>query len=244
MAFIEGQHLLVADAVHALQLDGQGSAPPLSAQSKVTADQPAWLHLDYQLPESASWLKTSPLIPDLVRDTLTGECRRPRVSRVGEGILLTLRNINLAKECRPDELITISVYITDSLIVSTQQKFAWGLEDTLQALQKGGGPDNSDDWLVMVCDTLTDHLTDFVEDLHDRIIELEDNLLDEQVPQRGELALLRKQLIVMRRYLSPQRDLLIRLSSDHYSWIEADKQHSIREFADRLARAVDDLDAC
>nr|VUD30923.1 zinc transporter [Raoultella sp. NCTC 9187] len=36
-------------------------------------------------------------------------------------------------------------------------------------------------WLVDICDALTDHASEFIEQLHDRIIDLEDNLLDQQV---------------------------------------------------------------
>jgi zinc transporter len=38
---------------------------------------------------------------------------------------------------------------------------------------------------VDICDALTDHASEFIEQLHDRIIDLEDNLLDQQVPPRG-----------------------------------------------------------
>lgn len=50
--------------------------------------------------------------------------------------------------------------------------------------------------------------------MHDKIIDTEDNLLDQQIPPRGFLALLRKQLIVMRRYMTPQRDVYARLASE------------------------------
>ncbi len=62
-----------------------------------------------------------------------------------------------------------------------------------------------------VCDALTDHSSEFIEQLHDKIIDLEDNLLDQQIPPHRILALLRKQLIVMRRYMAPQRDVYARL---------------------------------
>jgi zinc transporter len=37
---------------------------------------------------------------------------------------------------------------------------------------------------------------------------------DQRMPARGELGLLRKQLIVMRRYMAPQRDVYARLASE------------------------------
>ena len=47
-------------------------------------------------------------------------------------------------------------------------------------------------------------------------------ILDQQIPARGELALLRKQLIVLRRYMAPQRDVfsdsLSKITLDERQW--------------------------
>ena len=76
------------------------------------------------------------------------------------------------------------------------------LDDVINDLKEGTGPTDCGSWLVDVCDALTDHASEFIEELHDKIIDLEDNLLDQQIPT-WFLALLRKQLIVMRRYMTP-----------------------------------------
>ncbi|MFQ9623735.1 MAG: zinc transporter ZntB [Enterobacteriaceae bacterium] len=95
-----------------------------------------------------------------------------------------------------------------------------------------------------VCDALTDHASEFIEQLHDRIIDLEDDLLDQQVPPRGFLALLRKQLIVMRRYMSPQRDVYSRLASERLPWMNDDHRRRMQDIADRLGRGLDEIDSC
>ncbi|BAN96484.1 Mg2 transporter protein CorA family protein [Plautia stali symbiont] len=61
----------------------------------------------------------------------------------------------------------------------------YAIDEVLTDLQNGNGP-------VGVCDALTDHASEFIEEMHDKIIGLEDALMDQQVPARGELALLRK----------------------------------------------------
>lgn len=95
-----------------------------------------------------------------------------------------------------------------------------------------------------VCDALTDHSSEFIEQLHDKIIDLEDNLLDQQIPPRGFLALLRKQLIVMRRYMAPQRDVYARLASERLPWMSDDQRRRMQDIADRLGRGLDEIDAC
>ncbi len=91
---------------------------------------------------------------------------------------------------------------------------------------------------------MTDHASEFIEQLHDRIIDLEDDLLDQQVPPRGFLALLRKQLIVMRRYMAPQRDVLCPAGSERLPWMSDDQRRRMQDIAERLGRGLDEIDSC
>ena len=198
--------------------------------------------LDYAHPASAEWLSTTPLLPDSVREALSGESSRPRVSRQGEGTMITLRSINFNANSRPDQLVTIRVYITDKLIISTRHRKVYSIDQVVNDLQSGAGPTNSGNWLVEISDALTDHTSEFIEDLHDKIIDLEDALLEQQVPKRGQLALIRKQLIVLRRYMAPLRDVFARLASDRLPWMSDDDRRRMQDIADRLGRGLDDLD--
>jgi len=240
---IAGKSLQVSDAIISCQLDGHGGMIPIADSEVLTCDHPCWLHLNYTHPESAEWLTTTPLLPDNVRDALGGDSMRPRVSRLGDGTMITLRSVNLNSESRPDQLVVIRVFINDRLIVSTRRRKVFAIDEVLTDLQNGNGPHNGGSWLVDVCDSLTDHTSEFIEDLHDKIIELEDAVVDQQVPPRGELALIRKQLIIMRRYMAPQRDVFSRLASERLPWMSDDDRRRMQDIADRLGRGLDDLDA-
>ncbi|STV72549.1 zinc transporter [Klebsiella michiganensis] len=218
MDAIKGSELNVPDAVFAWVFDGQGGVKPLVDSDTIDKEHPCWLHLNYTHVDSAEWLASTPLLPNNVRDALAGESTRPRVTRIGDGALITLRCINGSTDERPDQLVAMRLYMDERLIVSTRQRKVLALDDVLGDLREGNGPVDGGGWLVEVCDALTDHASEFIEQLHDRIIDLEDDLLDQQVPPRGFLALLRKQLIVMRRYMAPQRDVYARLASERLPW--------------------------
>ena len=241
---IKGADVNVPDAVFAWMLDGKGGVIPLEDASDVSKENPCWLHLNYTHPHSAEWLATTPLLPNSVRDALAGDSLRPRVTRVGEGTLITLRCINGSTDERPDQLVAMRLYMDERLIVSTRQRKVLALDDVVKDLEEGTGPTDCGGWLVDVCDALTDHASDFIEVLHDKIIDLEDNLLDQNVPPRGALALLRKQLIVMRRYMSPQRDVYARLSSERLQWMDDDQRRRMKDIAERLGRGLDEIDSC
>ncbi|MFD1803497.1 zinc transporter ZntB [Mixta tenebrionis] len=243
MKVIEGKALQVSDAIIACQLDGQGGLIPIEDKDVIHCERPCWLHLNYTHKQSAEWLSSTPLIPDSVRDALAGDSLRPRVSRLGDGFMITLRSVNLNSDSRPDQLVAIRVFINDKLIVSTRRRKVYAVDEVLSELQNGNGPVDGGSWLVELCDVLTDHASEFIEDLQDKIIELEDALMDQSVPARGELALLRKQLIVMRRYMAPQRDVYARLASEKLGWMDDSERRRMQEIADRLGRGLDDLDA-
>ena len=244
MEAIKGSDVNVPDAVYAWLLDGKGGVKPLQDGDIIDKDNPCWLHLNYTHPDSARWLESTPLLPNTVRAALAGDSLRPRVSRLGDGTLITLRCINGSTEERPDQLVAMRVYIDERLIVSTRQRKVLALDDIVKDLEEGTGPIDIGGWLMEVCDALTDHASEFIEELHDKIIDLEDNLLDQQVPQRGLLALLRKQLIVMRRYMAPQRDVYARIASDRMPWMSDDQRRRMQDIADRLGRGLDEIDAC
>ncbi len=244
MEGIKGSEVNVPDAVFAWILDGKGAARPLENDDIIDREHPCWLHLNYTQPESADWLASTPLLPNYVRDALAGESLRPRVTRMGEGTLITLRCINGSTDERPDQLVAMRVYMDERLIVSTRQRKVLALDDVINDLKEGTGPEDCGGWLVDVCDALTEHASEFIEELHDKIIDLEDNLLDQQIPPRGFLALLRKQLIVMRRYMAPQRDVYARLASERLIWMNDDQRRRMQDIADRLGRGLDEIDAC
>jgi len=241
---IKGSELNVPDAVFAWILDGKGGVKPLENDDTIDKEHPCWLHLNYTHSESAQWLATTPLLPNTVRDALAGESTRPRVTRMGDGTLITLRCINGSTDERPDQLVAMRLYMDERLIVSTRQRKVLALDDVVQDLNDGTGPTDGGSWLVDICDALTDHASEFIEELHDKIIDLEDNLLDQQIPPRGFLALLRKQLIVMRRYMAPQRDVYARLASERLPWMTDDHRRRMQDIADRLGRGLDEIDAC
>ncbi|XPE61871.1 hypothetical protein ACNKHT_11525 [Shigella flexneri] len=63
--------------------------------------------------------------PNNVRDALAGESTRPRVSRLGEGALITLRCINGSTDERPDQLVAMRVYMDGRLIARPDNAKCW-----------------------------------------------------------------------------------------------------------------------
>ena len=235
-------HHLPTAVVFALQLDGQGGAEKLKPGSELP-NEDVWMHLDYSSPHAYEWIKTTPLLPDGVRDSLQGDSSRPKLVKANGGMLLTLRCINATEGQRPDQMVALRFYINDRIIVSTRRRRVPAVEEIMQDLAKKMGPLNTADWLVDLCEHITEQAGDFIDELQEKIAVLEEHLLSERSMDRVDLADIRRQLIVSRRYLAPQRDLFSRLANEKVGWLELDDLRRLQEIADRLGRWLEDLDS-
>jgi zinc transporter len=68
-------------------------------------------------------------------------------------------------------------------------------------------------------------------------------LTAESGAMRGDLGALRREAIALRRYLAPQREVMIRLSLSPAPWLRPEDRARLREVGDRTTRFVEDLDA-
>lgn len=234
--------LVPPQPVLALQLDGQGRYHRLEPGHSVPEDK-CWLHLDYSSASANQWLVESPLIPELARESLIGESNRPKLVKINGGLLLTLRSINHNEGQRPDQMVALRFFITENLIVSTRHRRVYAVEQVIRDLRQGIGPVSCADWLIDICENIADQVGDFIDELLDRIITLEDTILSRMAPPRRELVEIRRQLIILRRYLAPQRDVFGRLASEKIAWLDADDTRHLQDIADRMGRWLEDLDA-
>ncbi|CEE90091.1 putative membrane associated protein [Xenorhabdus nematophila str. Anatoliense] len=244
METIYGSVFKGSNAIYTCQMNGQGGIKAFGDDSLATTGQPFWQHIDYQNQSSYQWIMDTPLFPPPVKEGLLSESIRPKVLRTGEGTLITLRAVNRNDNARPDHLVSFRIYINDRIIISSRHRKIHSIDQVVDDLHNGVGAKSTGHWLVEIADAITDEVSDFVEELHDSLIKFEDEILEQKMPGRGELVLLRKQLIVLRRYMAPQRDVFIRLASERLLWMNDEERRVMQEIADRLGRGLDDLDGC
>ncbi|MDE9431905.1 zinc transporter ZntB [Xenorhabdus bovienii] len=242
METIYGSVFKDSDAVYSCQLNGKGGIMAFGEDEAATAEQPFWQHLDYKNQVSQRWIMSTALLPTSVKEGLSGESIRPKVLRTGEGTMITLRTVNRNENARPDHLVSFRIYINDRMIISSRHRKVCCIDQAMDDLHNGVGAKSTGHWLVEIAGAITDEMNDFIEELHDSLIGFEDDILEQKVPGRGELVLLRKQLIVLRRYMAPQRDVFLRLASERLPWMNNEDRRLMQEIADRLGRGLDDLD--
>lgn len=237
-----------AGLIVACLLDGQGGARALDWQAvRAWSPQngPLWVHLDYSHPVAQHWLAESAGLDPVVAEALVTEETRPRSTAIGKGLLIALRGINFNPGAEPDDMVAIRLWVDADRMITTRRRKVMSVVDLGQQFERGKGAVSTADLLVELVDRLVWRMSDTVESLEEQVATLEDRVMDEGRGSalRGELADLRRQVITLRRYLSPQRDALALLVVEKTEWLDTGSRVRLREVSDRLVRHVEDLDA-
>ncbi|MFC6673719.1 zinc transporter ZntB [Marinobacterium aestuariivivens] len=233
--------------IYAFVMDRRGGARELS-WDETGQWQPQqgvlWLHFDYTCDAARQWLRNDSGLDPLVVDALLTEETRPRATPVGDALLLALRGVNLNPGADPEDMVSIRLYVTADLIVSSRKRQLLSVSDLVEKMRRGRGPLGSGDFLVELTDRLVARMSDIVDDFEDRVADLEEQVLySGNGTLRQPLAQLRRQTIGLRRYLAPEREALTRTQNEPLDWLDDGFRLRMREVSDRLVRHIEDLDA-
>lgn len=235
--------------IFAMELDGRGLAQPVSDYRKAwcnPGDKPVWLNITCEPGQNEyfRWLYDSEGLDDSVLDSLTAEETRPRFYQHDNGLLVILRSLNTATDAEPGDMLSLRCWFEEKRIITIQRYPVHALAEIKKDLQQADGPLNSGDFLTMLNDYLSLNMADYLNKLDDDIDNLEDRVLQNAAfSLRQEIAEVRRQIIHLRRYLAPQREVLLNLMVLKMPLLSDDNRFDLRETGDRLTRYVETLDS-
>lgn len=232
---------------HAVIFDGKGAAKSLSFEQLKDYDKKEgllWVHFDYSSKEAIDWISNkSGIDPVAIEALLTAETR-PRTTVLDDSILLALRGVNLNANSDPEDMISIRLFISQELIISTKKRDLLSVKDILQSFEKNKGPINSSEFLIYLTDRLTSRMEGTIEELEDKASEMEELILDSNnIQLRTQISKIRREAISLRRYLAPQREAMYKLYHDKLSWLSEYDKIQLREITDQLIRYIEELDS-
>ena len=237
---------MIKRPVIAFLLDKKGGAIQLSYEELNNVDKNGkilWVHFDYSSPEAVDWITNKSEIDSIAIDALLTEETRPRTTLLNDSILIALRGVNLNPNSKPEDMVSIRLYISTHLIISTRKRDILSVAEIIDILKKGIGPKSSSEFLTELIYRVTDRMEDVINQIEDRTNALEENLIDStDLKFRNEILSVRREIIILRRYLFPQKEALNKLYNDKITWINEYERIEIRETNDQLMRHIEELD--
>ena len=232
----------------AYDFDGVGGGKSVSDKAiarELKNEKLAWVHLDLSHPDTKPWLhkKISYLDPFVV-DALVAEETRPRVAEIGDGALIILRGVNLNENADPEDMVSIRLWIDAERIISVQRRQLKAVLEIEERILAGRGPKNSGDFINMLVARLSEKMALVLTELDDATDDVEEKILENpDTAFREKIIDIRKEAIVLRRYMAPQKDAIAQLRLCEFLWLDAGHKRHLVENYDHLMRYVEDLDA-
>lgn len=202
-----------------------------------------WVHLQHGDQASEAWLQQSGL-DELVCEALLADETRPRTSRLGAGLLLILRGVNLNDGAEPEDMISLRLYLQEGQVITVERRPLRALRALVAEIEAGRGPSTPMELVLGLVERLAELTGEVVEEVSEQVDDLEEQVLEgADKALRRQLSELRARAIGLRRHLAPQRDALSRFTTEDLPWLSPRIRAQIREVADHFVRLVEDLDA-
>lgn len=206
--------------------------------------RPHWLHFDYTLATTKQWLTQQSQLNPIVIAALLNEETRPRATPLDDGVLISLRGVNLAPNCEPQDMVSIRIWFTKNKIISSRFRTLLSTRDIALDFDNDEGPKTPAEFITFITENLITRMGQTIYNIEERVSDIEENTLEDSNDNlRIELADLRRQIISLRRYLSPQREAMSQLVSDKITLFTNEEKVQLRETSDHLIRYIEDLDS-
>jgi zinc transporter len=239
---MENSHIL-----YACKLNGDGSSTLLEEsqiQQTISSESKVWIHLEAEHPESRRLLeKEFPHLDHLVVDALCADETRPRILEFDYGALLILRGVNLNPGAEPNDMVSIRLWVDKDNIISLRRRKLRAAIDIQGKLKAGKGPKNSGDFVTMLIAGLFERMEPIFSEIDEKLDEVEESVMENpDTNERQEITSIRKDAIMFKRYIAPQRDVISSLRVSDQSWLDQMHKRRLQESLDRVIRYVEDLD--
>ena len=232
----------MSSAMQIYELDANGGAIEGDI-ANIQKEKTYWIRLN--IDHVKTFFATHfPQTPGFVRAMLSAKESRPRALSYDDGLLAAFRGVNQNKGSNPEDMVSIRLWVYKNVIITVQRRKLATTQDMILSLKNGVGPKNIPEFIEVLLSTMTDKSIDAISALDDALDGIEDDLLSKDSKiDRIELNKMRRRIVIMRRYLVPQRDAIGRIPVDKLSWLNETNSMHLREIADSCTRAVEELNS-
>lgn len=227
-------------------LDGKGKGQQINWKKLSKKEKSIWIHIDEEDANAVNWLRQSSCLEESVINNLLDEDTQPRYFSSAKGLFVVLRGVNNNRNADLDDMIALRVWIEKKRIISISHRKLPTIEEIAQNLIDGVGPVSTTNVFFRIAEHMHEYISDVVYDIWDKLNDLEDSMIDinrdKSSQIQSKISALRHQILGIRRYLGPQRDLFVALKPSNFQSITKAEIFWLEEISHDLIKSVGDLD--
>lgn len=226
----------------AYAIDTSGKATP--ADPATVSENLVWIHLDARHNGVRALLEKIPGIDTISATSLLAAETRPRLEKIGGGLLIILRGANLNENARPEDMVSLRLFLDSRHAVTLRRRKSRAVDDMEAEVRSGRGPSTAGTFLATLCAHILDRVEPILTGLDDRLDQIEEKILkDPKSVARADVTRIRQQAIMFRRHMTPQRDVMGQIKLLDDGWLSAADRRTLHEAHDRITRFVEELDS-
>jgi zinc transporter len=237
------EHILLA---YEFDSKGKGKSLKNNKISKLLKDNKlAWVHMDANHEDTRPWLEREiTYLPPFIIDALLVDETRPRMMQINDGVLLILRGVNLNQDANPEDMVSIRLWVDKHRIISIQKRNLKAISDIEDRIISFSKPIDSGQFIAMLLECLFRRMESTLMHLDEKTDDIEEMIIDSSSPDlRASISIIRKQAIIFRRYMAPQREAIDQLRMSNLKWLNEGHKRQLQESYNSITRYVEDLDA-
>ena len=228
----------------AYRLNPGGGVSPADAAEAKKVELPIWVHLDSNHEGARQWLENHLDLDKHHLDALLDNETRPRALRDKDSALILLRGVNLNAGADPEDMVTLRIFADAHRIVTLRGRQLKAASDLEADLQREVKPVTTGDVLCRLLDCLLERISPVLEALDDELDGREEEIIEHaDSSTRSEINHIRRQAILLRRYIAPQRDAIYQIKHLGFAWLSEEHHEHLVESHNHVQRQIEDLDA-
>lgn len=238
--------------IHGYLFGADGRGQPLDAHGAAAwlaggdAASFAWLHFDGAHHAARQWLRSHVELPEAFMETLHEAWRSTRIEQVDGGVIAVVNDV--VYDLNDDysmQVATLWMAINTQAgrryLVSLRNQPLRAVEALRQAVDSGQTFAGPLGLLVHLLGDQADVLGRIRHRVAGEVDDIEDRFLDDQIPDRGHLGRLRRDLVRMQRLLAPEPGALFRLLGSSMDGVADDDIAGLRRSTEEFSLALRDL---
>jgi len=235
------------DLIFSLLFDGKGGAVSCG-WDEIDAWSPEkgtlWIHLSLPKEPRDGWVNRESGISRNISEALLNSGDRPRILKEDDKLFLSLRSINFNPGDDPDDMVFLHLHMEKNRIITIRHKKVLAVDNIKSSFEEKAGPKDSYEFLLEILSRISSRIGEVIQSIDDQIDEIEESVVEKaDIKLRSVLSSLRRQAINIRRYLSPQREVLNYLGTIEVSWFKRKDLYKIKELTEKYIRYLEDIDS-
>ena len=204
-----------------------------------------WVHLDANSPTARPVLhKLIPSLDAMALDAILDRDARPRAVLEDDWSYLILRAVNFNEGEESHDMIAIRMARDERFLVTLTYRDSRTIGRVAQTKSSRFAVMAQGDLMVKIVNLITDFKEPVIDRLQDRMDGIEAKVLDTpKVELRREIVAIRKEAILLRRYIAPQREAIALFRKDSEEFVTDKNRRLLADNWDTITRYLEDLDA-